>query len=52
MNFPSNWSVSIFDTQDDMFNDFKKYEQQPFCFGLTFKKFDTTNDDYEIEFHF
>jgi hypothetical protein len=50
--FPSNWSVEVFSNQDDAFNDFKKDEKTPYCFGLTFNKFDVKTDEYDVSFHF
>lgn len=49
--FPNNWTVEAFATQEEGFNDYKKESQTPYCFGITFNKFDLKNDDYDIEFH-
>ena len=27
-------------------------DKEPYCCGLTFKKFDTKTDEYDIEFHY
>lgn len=35
-----------------MFKEYQKIDETPYCFGLTFNKFDTAKDDYEVEFHF
>lgn len=47
-----NFTVGAYETQDDAFAAYKKDEKQPFCFGLTFNKFDIATDQYEVEFHF
>jgi len=53
MKFNQNkWSVDGFATQDDVFNIFNTADEPPYCFAVTFKQFDTTTDNYEVEFSF
>ena len=52
MGFPSNWTVETYESQDKQFEEYQKYDETPFCFGVTVNKFDTANDDYDIDFHF
>lgn len=49
--FPPGWSVGAYATQEEGFADYAKDERTPYCFGLTFRKFDPATNDYEIEFH-
>lgn len=48
----SNWTVDTFSKQEDLFHKISTIPKQPYCCGLTFKKFDTKTDTYEIEMHF
>lgn len=49
--FPSNWTVDTFVSQEEAFKEYKSESQTPYCFGITFNKFDLKNDVYDVEFH-
>ena len=45
-----SWSVALFDDQEVLFDNVRHMDKYPYCCALTFKKFNTTTDEYEIEF--
>ena len=51
-NFPSNWTIDTFASQESAFDDYSTIQQVPYCMGLTFREFDTATDKYKVEFHF
>lgn len=47
-----SYVVELFTNQKEAFKVYQQDDKTPYCFGITFAKFDLINDDYEVEFHF